>query len=325
MMTQSNSNFLVLFSFCKVIQGKEKSIICDFQKGKIKFIPNEMAAVIGMLQKDTFEKVKEQFSADAEIFDSYVAFLLEKGFAFFTASKDNFVPIENSWCSPEVINNAMVEYGFEQYDILDVLQQLDGLFVKFIEFRFTKLTEEDIPTFKRILDYCTSSVLRSARVYLPYESKAMSKQILDLVKQYPVIDCAIFYNSKFNRLIEKDEHQTFYIEQTLEEITKANVNRKFLVNNIEYFHEAQQFNPYYNKKVAITAKGDLKNCIKNKAVFGNLHRQSIREVVATEAFQEFWKVTHDQIEEVRDSELRYNYVITNDLEKINDGNYKIII
>ena len=75
MMTQSKDTYLLLFSFCKVVKGEEKSIICDFQKEKIKFIPNEMVTVIEMLQEQTFDFVKSQFVEDLGIFNSYITFL----------------------------------------------------------------------------------------------------------------------------------------------------------------------------------------------------------------------------------------------------------
>jgi len=128
-----------------------------------------------------------------------------------------------------------------------------------------------------------------------------------------------------NKLLEKDDQQTFFITQTLVDITNANIDRKFLINNIEYYYECQKYNPYYNKKVSIASNGQINNCIKNKAVFGNIKDDSILDIVTSKKFQEFWNVTHDQIIDIQMSELRYNYIITNDLEKQSDGKFKIII
>ena len=107
---------------------------------------------------------------------------------------------------------------------------------KFIEFRFTTFTEENIIEFTEILEYSTTSVLRSIRIYIPHDSKEMSQKLIELVKSFPIVDCIVFYNSKLNRLIEKDDQQTFFITQTIEDITKANIDRKFLVNNIFCIH-----------------------------------------------------------------------------------------
>lgn len=324
MKIQSKDNYLLLFSFCKIIKGKEKSIICDFQKEKIKFIPNEMAIVIEMLKNQPFNLVRNHFIDDIDVFNSYIKFLSDEGFVFYNDNIENFIDIENYWTSPEIINNAIIEYNFNNYNLKEVLIQLDDLLTKFIEFRFTIFSEDNIFEFEEVLKYCTKSVLRSIRIYMPFITKDLSQKIIELIKNYPIADCVVFYNSKFNKLVEKNDRQTFFIIQTIEEITNSNIDNKFLVNNIDFFHECQKFNPYYNKKVSINFNGDIKNCIKNKAVFGNLKINSIKHVIMTSEFQEFWHITHDQIIDIQNSELRYNYIITNDLEKIDNGKFKII-
>ena len=163
-----DTQYLVLFSFCKVVKGKEKSVICDFQKEKIKFIPNEMVEVIRMLQKQPFEIVREYFKKDAEIFDSYIKFLIAEGFAFYNKSRENFIEIENYWASPEVINNAVIEYGFKNYNLKNILIQLDYLYTKFVELRFNTFEEEHVSELEEILNYCENSILRSIRLYFPY-------------------------------------------------------------------------------------------------------------------------------------------------------------
>jgi len=324
-MKQSKGKYLLLFNFCKVVKGTEKSIICDFQKGKIKFIPNEMGEVIKMLQKQPYNSVKNYFKEDADIFESYIKFLLDKGFVFYCKSMENFNNIENYWASPEIINNAVIEYGFNNFELKNILIQLNNLLTKFIELRYTTFEEKNILELKEILKYCTNSVLRSLRIFIPFVSRNLSQKIVEETKLFSIIDCIIFYGSKLNKSIEKDDQQIFFVTQTLKDITNANIDRKFLINNIEYYYECQKYNPYYNKKVSIDSTGQIKNCIKNKAVFGNVKDHSILDIVTSKKFQEFWHVTHDQIIDIQMSELRYNYIITNDLEKREDGKFKIII
>ena len=322
-MKQSN-NYLVLFNFCKIVEGVEQSIICNLQKEKIKFIPNEMIVVINMLNNQPFHEVKEFFQDDLDIFDSYIDFLLEEKFAFFSETNSHFIEIEDYWASPEFINNAILEYDFKAYDIVNVLDQLGELLTKHIEFRLTNFDESNIEKLKEIIDHCTNSVVRSIRIYYPFHSKELSKRIMDEFNLYSIIECNIVYSNNINKTIEKNNSTTRFISQTLYEITTANIDRKYLINNIRYFYECQKFNPYYNKKVSIDRLGNIKNCIKNRAVFGNVNNDELSNIISTKDFQEFWEVTHDKIIDIKDSELRYNYIITNDLEKLDEGFYKIL-
>lgn len=322
-MKQSNK-YLQLFSFCKIVEGVEQSIICNFQKEKIKFIPNEMGTVINMLNNQPFQEVKEFFKDDLEIFNSYLDFLLEEQFAFFTETNANFIEMEDYWASPEFINNAILEYDFKTYSMIDVLDQLDEMLTKHIEFRLTNFDESNIEPLKEIIHHCTNSVVRSIRIYFPFHSEAVSERIMNELNIYPIVECSAIYDSKVSGIIKMNNRTTLFIPQSLIDITRANIDRKFLVNNIRYFYECQRFNPYYNKKVSIDRQGNIKNCIKNRAVFGNVNNDKLSEITSTKEFQEFWKITHDQIMDIKDSELRYNYVITNDLEKLDEGLYRTI-
>ena len=118
-MIQSEDTYLLLFSFCKVVKGAEKSVICDFQKGKIKFIPHEMEEVIRMLQKQPLNVVRKYFKEDNETFESYIKFLIDEGFVFYNKSKEEFLEIKNQWSSPEIINNAIIEYNFDNFNLMN--------------------------------------------------------------------------------------------------------------------------------------------------------------------------------------------------------------
>lgn len=54
-----NESYFNLFSFCKVVKGQNRAIICDFQKENIEFIPLEMAEVIAELKENSIEKLEK--------------------------------------------------------------------------------------------------------------------------------------------------------------------------------------------------------------------------------------------------------------------------
>lgn len=325
-MKQKNKKYLILFTFCKIVSGKEKNIICNLQKPKIKFIPNELVEVIKLLKETPLEIVRELFIEDGEIFDSYVDFLIKEDFAFFHKEKDYFPEIAENWESPEHINNAIIEYNFEYYNIMDLLYQLDDLQVKFIEIRLVNFTKKNIDELENILSFSSISVLRSIRIYIPYSSQQLATEIIDKTRKFPVLDSLIFYNYNTisNKLSEKIE-DVFFIKNSLKSINEANIEKKYLINSISFYTECKKYNPYYNKKVCIDKKGNIKNCIKNRIVFGNLSTASLGNTISTEEFRDFWYANHDKIIDVQHDELRYNYMITNDLLKIDDNKYKILI
>lgn len=325
MKTRYNENdYIILFDYCRVVTGKERCIICDFQKEKIKFIPNQMTIIIEQLQKNTIANTRAIYSQDIETFNSYIDFLLDEKFAFTYTSTTSFKNIENVWQSPEIINNATIAYDFKSYPIIPILNQLDNLLTKFIEFRFSNFNNENIIQLTDILNNSSGNVIRSIKIIIPYGTIAINQKIIDISKQFPKVECVTFFNSPNNKSEVEDHKPISYVKKTYDDITKANINSKFLINNIQYFFEAQLYNPYYNKKIAIDINGDIKNCIKNQGVFGNVNNDEIKTIVTTKQFQELWNVSHDKIIGIKDSELRYNTIISNDLVKTQNGFYEIV-
>ncbi len=320
----NNNDYIILYDHCKIVEGNDRSIICDFQKEKIKFIPNQMSTIIGQLKNKKLGSVREMYKEESETFNSYIQFLYDENFAFSYKTNEHFKEIEPIWLTPERINNAIIEYSFDTYSIINVLEQLENLLTKFIEIRIKTFSEENIDELVKIFSFEKDTVARSIRLYLPYQTKELAQKVKLALSEFPKIETLIFYGSPANRSVEKESTVTFYITKSFEDITNANINRKFLVNNIHHFFEANHFNPYYNKKVAISASGEIKNCLKNNTSFGNVTKDRIEEIVETETFQELWHASHDKIVDVKDHELRYNFIISNDLIKNKDGLYEIV-
>jgi len=324
-MTTDDKNYLLLYSFCKIVRGGQQSIICDLQHNRLKSIPHELESVVNMLRKQPFQIVKNIFKGvDAKIFDSYTTFLLKNKFAFFTLHPERFPEIVSEWKSPEKINNAIIEYSFQNYNLLDILNSLECMQTKFIEFRFTTLHENNKNELQQIFSFCQNSMLRSCRVYIPSNNEKSNKEVIELLYKYSVIDTIVFYQHKIPKHFNIQSINIVYITESLNEITVAQVSDSYLVNNIQYFYEAHTFNPYYNKKVSIDRQGNIKNCIKNIAVFGNVNIDDLEIIISTDSFREFWHINHDKITDIADSEFRYHRIITNDLQKLPCGNYKLI-
>jgi hypothetical protein len=77
------------------------------------------------------------------------------------------------------------------------------------------------------------------------------------------------------------------------------------VVNLQYFAEAQRFNPYYNRKLCVDETGAIKKCLLLADSFGHVDATPLAEVLAQEAFQALWHAAPDRTAELQDSELRY--------------------
>ncbi|MDC8098427.1 hypothetical protein [Chryseobacterium rhizosphaerae] len=317
------NKYLNIFSFCKVIEGKENAIICDFQKKNIKYIPSSMVEVIRMLSKLPYTEVENTFSDQKNIFKSYVSLLLTEKFAFFSDLRDEFIPISDTWESPQVINNAIIEYGFENYNMIHLIEQLDDLNCQFLEIRFLAFEKKSIEQIEEILQYCNDLVLRSIKIYLPYINHRVSLQIYHRFKKFKKLEAIIFYGSdktKANYALQN----ILFTKKNMEYIRKKNFDDTDLVIDFEYYRESLKYNPYYNKKIGVDYLGNIKNCLKNESIFGNVNKNNIVQILKETDIKELWHVSHDMILGLKDDELRYNRLISNDLKKTAEGLYEMI-
>lgn len=317
------TKFLNLFSFCKVIHGKENVILCDFQKKNIKYIPPSMVEVIKMLSNHEYSEVETFFSDQKKVFKSYINLLLKENFAFFSDLRDEFIPISDIWESPQIINNAIVEHNYENYDILNLIDQLDHLNCQFLELRFLSFNEKNLNEIYEILQFCNDFVLRSIRIYLPFISHEISLQIYRRFNKFKKLEVIVFYGSHKTKT-KYHKQNILFTKKTMEYIRKTNFDDTDLIIDFEYYREALKYNPYYNKKICIDQLGNIKNCLKNEAVFGNITVDNITEVLDNTSIKELWHVSHDMIVDLKDNELRYNRILSNDLKKISKGLYEVI-
>lgn len=310
-------NYLNIYAFCKKVKGKEKSVICDLHRGNIKFIPNEMYSILEELEVNSIGFILNKYTEKVDIINYYIDFIQKSNFGFISNEKKVFVEIENKFETPEVINNAIIEYGFETYILLKVIDNLNKLNTKFIELRITKFSSDNQYELRKVLYYLSTSSVINISILLPYD-RDEHHNILSLKEQYPIINKMVFYNFHEDII----DGNILYTKKNITQINNYN-KENTIVNSIEFYYESLKYNTYYNKKISIDKAGNIKNCIKNDTVFGNVNTNNILDVISTKSFQELWTANNDRIIDVKNNPLRYNLMISNDLIKTNNNEYKI--
>ncbi len=57
----------------------------------------------------------------------------------------------------------------------------------------------------------------------------------------------------------------------------------------------------------------MKNCLLRSKSFGNINNHSLENIISKEDFQDLWHASVDKIQNVCNSELRYNSIIISDI------------
>ena len=83
------------------------------------------------------------------------------------------------------------------------------------------------------------------------------------------------------------------------------VHPAYFVTNLETFGEARRYNSCLHRKIAVDARGEIRNCPSLPRSFGNVRDTSLHSALAHRDFAALWSINKDQIEVCKDCEFRY--------------------
>ena len=96
-----------------------------------------------------------------------------------------------------------------------------------------------------------------------------------------------------------------YFVKDIDFLNCGNVGKKYFVNNLPFFTEAQCHNTCLNRKVCIDAEGNIKNCPAMSKSYGNIKDTTLEEAINKPGFKDLWFVNKDKIDVCKDCEFRY--------------------
>jgi SPASM domain peptide maturase of grasp-with-spasm system len=315
---EQSPTYFKIFAHNIPVSGKERSAIYDLQKGEITLIPNILYKIIQDLNQQPLNDVRRKYAPNnPELFDNYVNFLLKKDLGFKTKSPESFPDLILEYDVPTEIYTAIIESDFKEYNVKSLLETLDELLCQNLEMRLNinDLTQEEVLSFVRLLDKKTFRsvvLILDYRQELWYEDWAIALyEACSKISKIIVVNCPVSFESK------EYPQQISYSTKTLTEL--GEYRKRYIVNQ-NYFTEALQFNPFYNRKICVDNNGNIKNDLRQQESFGSIAEienvaHQLKEILNNKSFRERWYASPDTIEGLKDSELRYCQFIPFLLEK----------
>jgi SPASM domain peptide maturase of grasp-with-spasm system len=97
-----------------------------------------------------------------------------------------------------------------------------------------------------------------------------------------------------------------YVQQAIDSpACCGQIGPRHFVVNIDAWSEAQRHNSCLNCKIAIDARGEIRNCPSLPRSYGNIRDTSLHSALAQRDFTALWSINKDQIEVCKDCEFRY--------------------
>lgn len=299
-----------LYANCIPVKGKNRSIICDLQRGNYEFIPNDLYTILKKYNgKKNTDEIKFIFENQYDdIISEYFDFLLQKEFIFYTAHPNYFPNMDMTFSYPFEISNAIIEID-SKTDILKIVDSLDNVNCKFLEIRCYHIISLEI--IENILEYISKNemMMTSLRFIIQFSENTNTHILRKIMKIHPRVECIMVVNSKEENSILIDENSQRFILFTKLHIDSnvhcGKIHPNFFTSNIKAFTESIHYNSCLHKKISIDKDGYIKNCPSMPESFGNIKDTTLENALNHPEFKKYWNLTKDSIEVCKDCEFRY--------------------
>ena len=259
-------------------------------------------------------EIKEDFihSEQWAVVESYMRFLEEKEFIFYSDKPELFPDIRIKWENPLHITNSIIDFDeCSDHNWTKIINELNDVYCEAIEVRdFAGMSTDKI---KELVEYTKDSTMRSVYLLLKYNGPYPERFFEELIAGNRRIMSVIIHSVPEN--IQPEEVQKRpdgvwyninYIKTKLTDETHCgNVSKFNFSTTMAMFMESHFFNSCLNRKISIDRNGLIKNCPSSRESFGHHRNTTLTEAMENVAFSKYWSVTKDQVLVCKDCEFRY--------------------
>jgi SPASM domain peptide maturase of grasp-with-spasm system len=298
--------FLRLFAGCLPVRGARRTVIVDTQRQKHYFVPNGLHALLGSGHYFDVQAALAAHAEQQEVVRQYVDFLLQHELAFLTDEVERFPSLDLTFGSPETISNAVIDVDAGSgFDFGQLAAQLSGLKCKALQLRFAD--EWSCAQLQQVLTAFADSTLRHVEVFAPDHPSFGETALADLAREVPRLNVLNLYGAATNtvRWYRKYDLRVVYVQEQLRFPGCCGVVQPhYFTYNITHVTEAAAHNSCLHKKIAVDARGNIKNCPSMSRSFGNVREHTLAAAVEQPAFRQVWDITKEQVRVCQDCEFR---------------------
>jgi SPASM domain peptide maturase of grasp-with-spasm system len=296
-----------LFANCLAVKGARRSAICDLQRHRMQFIPNDLFEILTEYKGLPVAEIKRRCGTrNEQIIDSYFDLLVKKGYGFWCDEPDRFQALDLSWKRAGKITNAIIDIDRSStHDYRDIFLQLDGLGCQAIQLRAYDC--HSIEELDNILHAVQQLPFRHIDLILKYHPGLTHEVLSDLCVRHQLISRVSVHSSP-----ESSRSMAYSLPVSINFYTQVvtpescgEVSPKYFSLGLEHFTEAHHFNSCLNRKISICADGEIKNCPAMQQSLGNLRSTRLAQAANHPALVQIGSITKDQVSVCRDCEFRY--------------------
>lgn len=302
-----SKKYLRLFAGCLPVRGARRTAIVDTQRQKHYFVPNGLHELLGSGHYLDLAAVLTAYEPPQQaIIRQYVDFLLHHELAFLTDEPERFPNIDLTFRTPEPITNAIIDVDAASgFDFAGLAGQLSALKCKALQLRFSDAWP--CPAVQQVLAAFADSTLRHIDVFAPYDASFEPGALAELSRTAPRLNVLHLYGAPADRVTwyRKFDLRVVQVQQVLRfPGCCGTVQPEYFTYNLTHVAEATAHNSCLHRKIAVDARGNIKNCPSMSQAYGNVRHDSLAAALQQPGFTALWNTAKDQVRGCQDCEFR---------------------
>lgn len=297
-----------LFSNCLPVKGAERSTICDLERQKVHLIPNGLLEILINDTISTIEGVKLSFNNLYDtIIDEYFDFLVSNDLIFFTDTPDLFPDMDTTWDVPEAISYCIIDLlPQSNFNFSSIAESLVDLDCRYLEVRCFE--HVDLYTLGSLMNALNQSTILSVSMIIPKSDAISYENLSKFCDQHARVTGIKVYRGPYNgiRYSQANAIPIEFSEANIPDCRSCGkISDHFFVSTINMYAESLSRNTCLNRKIAIDAEGNIKNCPSMKESYGNISDTTLEEALNKPGFKKYWDIKKDDITKCKDCEFRH--------------------
>ena len=301
----------MLFANVVWVRGKDRSQLYDLQHQRGLSLPGAYTDLMAMLELRRGTSLEALLAPLAEEAQGrllgLLQFLIDRDMLFCTATPERFPPLSLRFAHPSLIQSALLDVDEQSnHDLPTLISALESLGCERLVVRLK--VSQPLSWLEPLLEILRGGRGMSLELFLDLRGQDEVSELLELCVREPRIATIHGLNAGHDGRVHEAPSgfgsvRLHAAALDLDACVAPSPAEHVISQTL--FCESQRFNPFAHRKVCISTRGQLRNTVGAAPVFGDLHRDALRAVVETPAFQAAWGLHKGLIRECRDCERRH--------------------
>jgi SPASM domain peptide maturase of grasp-with-spasm system len=304
---KKRDDIFMLYANCVPVKGARRSSICDLQNRRIQLIPNDLFDILTKFKGLPAPEIKRRFAPqDGKTIDEYFDLLVKQGYGWWCEEPELFPEMDLSWRRPETVTNAIIDVTKgSDHNYQYIFSQLEELGCQAVQVRaYDPLLLDQLEIIALAGE---SGRLRHLELIIGFQPGLTADSLTEFCKRHQVVSRIILHSSPQRSQSMAGTLPIPIVFDTYSIVPDScgEVSPGYFSPCLQHFTEALQFNTCLNRKISVSADGEIRHCPSMKDSLGNIRNTSLASAVNAPRLVQMSRITKDQVEVCRDCEFRY--------------------